>query len=60
MRDIMKHTGSWATCKLCDALVIQFEREGMDTSDAQGCAMAAHMQATDKKAEKQTERQSCK
>ena len=43
--DSGKHSGNWATCKHCNKLVGQFESEGMNTSDAQGVAMAAHRQA---------------
>lgn len=40
-----RHRGSWATCLLCDERITALEANGLTTSDAQGVAMAEHMEA---------------
>lgn len=40
-----KHSGNWAFCPYCDKVVARLERKGLTTSDAQGVAMAEHMES---------------
>lgn len=54
------HSRNFATCKECERLTRQFEREGMSTSDAQAAAEAEHMKAGAVRAQKGPESMSAK